>query len=1254
MNKIYRLIWLRTREMWVAVSEKVAAGWFRRPLMVGALVMSALLASGGQAQAIDPTTLPTGGQVVTGNANISQSGNAMTISQHTDKMIANWNTFNVGQNASVAFRQPGASSVALNRIFDQNPSQIYGRLSANGQVFLLNPAGVYFGPTAQVDVGGLVASSLNLSNENFLTGKYHFENTGIAGSIINQGQIRTADGGYVAFLSPRITNEGTISTPGGTVALAAGDKVSLDFTGDKLVTFTVDQGTIDALIENKGLIKADGGLVKMTAKAADELTRAVMNNSGVIEAKGLTAKGGRIILDGHEVTNSGRLDASARASDAIPNSPDGTGGAISLLGTSKVTLTGNATLDASGDSGGGSIIIGGNYRGKGPEPNAKETYVGDNVKITADAITSGDGGRVIVWADDKTIFNGGISARGGALGGDGGFVETSGHKLKIGETAFVDTRAPFGITGSWLLDPNNITIAAAGGDFTGAQVTGWLGSSDVIITTSDMDNGYSTDGGSSYTPAGSAGDGDIFVNDSITWSSHKLTLDAWRNIKINRELFGSAAAQLALYYGQGAVNAGNTATYKVSAPVNLGAGNNFSTKLGHDVSETAYTVITSLGAADSVTGTDLQGINGNKGGNYALGANIDASSTSGWNGGAGFLPIGTSASQFTGQLDGLGHAITGLYINRPESDAATGGYNIGLFGSTDYVAKIRNTGLIGGQASGFEYVGGLVGWNRGTIEYSYATGTVSSPSSSVGGLVGRNNGPISNSYATGAVSSYNIAGGLVGVNNFATISNSYATGAVSGNKYVGGLVGCNYNTDKKIEYSYATGSVTGNYCVGGLVGKNDGGTISNSYWDTETSGQATSDGGTGLTTAQMMQRANFTGFDFDAVWYLPDNFQGNTRPFLRSEYSTTIGNAHQLQLMDMDKGASYTLANNIDMSELKQAAGMWGGTGASANKGFVPVGNDTNKFTGQFNGQGFTVTGLYIYRPGTDYAGLFGYTDGAAISNAGITGGSVTGHDYVGGLAGYNNSSAIENSYATGVVTGNDYVGGLAGMNNGTISNSYATGTVSGTSYVGGLAGYNSSTIEYSYATGTVSGTNYAGGFVGYDDGGSSSYTANFWDTETSGTTLGVGSGNLDNVTGRATSAMMTRKNFTDAGWLFNADNWGMYSAGSDVNISYPYLSKRFPAAPQIVSGTLTGDGVAGKTVRLAKGGVDYGPSSAGANRFYYFAVDSGSIAEADPYLLYISDSAVKGGAVYKYNGPRNLDSVLSYTWEQKRGGPSG
>jgi len=166
-----------------------------------------------------------------------------------------------------------------------------------------------------VDVGGLVASSLSLTNENFLAGKYVFENSGVAGSITNQGTIRTASGGYVAFLSPKITNEGTISTPNGMTALASGDKVSLDFTGDKLVNFTVDQGAIDALIENKGLIQADGGAVILSAKAVDALTRTVVNNEGIIEARSMESKNGIIRLDGGEegtVSVSGTLDASGK------------------------------------------------------------------------------------------------------------------------------------------------------------------------------------------------------------------------------------------------------------------------------------------------------------------------------------------------------------------------------------------------------------------------------------------------------------------------------------------------------------------------------------------------------------------------------------------------------------------------------------------------------------------------------------------------------------------------------------------------------------------------------------------------------------------------------------------------------------------------------------------------------------------------------------------------------------------------------
>ena len=435
MNKIYKLIWSKKKEAWVAVSEKVAAGWFRRPIVVGALSIAVLLATGGTAKAIDPNALPTGGQVVAGQANIAQSGNAMTVNQQTDKMIANWNTFNIGQNASVAFQQPGASSVALNRILDQNPSQIYGRLSANGQVFLLNPAGVYFGPTAQVDVGGLVASSLSLSNENFLAGKYHFENTGIAGAVSNMGQIRTADGGYVAFLSPRITNEGTITAPGGTVALAAGDKVSLDFTGDRLVIFTVDQGAIDALIENRGLVKADGGLVKMSAKAADELIQAVVNNEGIIEAKGIANKGGRIILDADQVIQSGSLDVSheSGAAGSIDIAATGmlmntggmsatghTGGNISVSGRAIIEA---GSLDASGAAAGGHIHLN--------ATESMEQTAGSRISANA---TQGQAGTIRAEAQGGAYLSGAYSAS--ATGGN--ISITADSLVLAGATAHAD------------------------------------------------------------------------------------------------------------------------------------------------------------------------------------------------------------------------------------------------------------------------------------------------------------------------------------------------------------------------------------------------------------------------------------------------------------------------------------------------------------------------------------------------------------------------------------------------------------------------------------------------------------------------------------------------------------------------------------------------------------------------------------------------------------------------------------------------
>ncbi|MFA5906782.1 MAG: hypothetical protein WC836_22825, partial [Desulfobacula sp.] len=255
-----------------------------------------------------------------------------------------------------------------------------------------------------------------------------------AGSVVNQGRITAADGGYVALLAPEVRNEGIITAKLGSVVMGAGERVTLDMEGDGLINFEVDQKIADASIKNKGMICADGGMAIMSAGTADNLISSVVNNEGIVLARSISNKNGIIRLEGNEVTNSGTLDVSGKNTGE-------TGGTIKVLGE-KTTLDGNAVVDASGDAGGGTILIGGNYQGKGPEANAKETTIGRDVKITADAIQTGNGGKVIAWADDKTTFNGSISAKGGALSGNGGFVETSGHTLKTGDTAVVDTRAP--------------------------------------------------------------------------------------------------------------------------------------------------------------------------------------------------------------------------------------------------------------------------------------------------------------------------------------------------------------------------------------------------------------------------------------------------------------------------------------------------------------------------------------------------------------------------------------------------------------------------------------------------------------------------------------------------------------------------------------------------------------------------------------------------------------------------------------------
>ena len=315
MNHVYRLVWSHRRNGWVAVSE-IARGRKKgsgRRLTLAALSLTAAVAQAG----------PSGGQVVSGNGQISSSGNTTTVTQSSQNLSLNWQTFNIAPQETVDFVQPSTTAVAVNHILGNSGSQILGHLNANGQVYLINPNGILFGAGSQVDVGGLVASTLEANATNTAGNTRSFSGSG-TGSVVNEGTITAANGGYVVLLGNRVSNVGTIVAQLGTVGFGAGSAVTLTFSGDSLVSMQVDRSTLNNLAANGGLIQADGGRVIMTAGAQNALLASVVNNTGVIEARTVEDHDGTITLLGGmtagQVNVGGTLDASA------PNG--GNGGAI--------------------------------------------------------------------------------------------------------------------------------------------------------------------------------------------------------------------------------------------------------------------------------------------------------------------------------------------------------------------------------------------------------------------------------------------------------------------------------------------------------------------------------------------------------------------------------------------------------------------------------------------------------------------------------------------------------------------------------------------------------------------------------------------------------------------------------------------------------------------------------------------------------------------------------------------------------------
>lgn len=821
LNHSYRLVWSEVLSTYVPVAEHVRGRG--KKSRNGKALLTALaigLSAAAFAQTAPPNNaLPTGGAITAGSGSISQAGNVMTVQQNTHKLIANWNSFNIGKDATVNFVQPSASSQALNRITGQSASQIFGQLNANGQVYLVNPNGIVFGRDSQVNVGGLVASTLKLSDADFLNGQLKLTNANGAGNITNLGDLK---GKVVALIAPRVSNQGAITADTGSAVLASGNTVRLDFTGDGLVTVNVDEGTFNALVENKGLIQADGGLVVMTAKTADTLLSTVVNNEGTIQARTLANKSGRILLlgdmDKGQAQIAGTLDASA---------PHGGDGGFIDTSAAQVNIqdgTQVTTIAAKGKSGmwlidptDFNIVAGtGAQTSSSIGATTLQNNLGyGNVTIT-NASSGSDEGNIninsaISWSANSLILN---ATKNININADVTVTGTGGLELNHGSTGKVNVRmlAP---------DVSNGMGFVGRVDFNGSGGLKIANASVTVIrdiaglqaipndTTGKFALGANIDLASvaNFTPIGGTG-------------SFKGFFDGLGNVITNLKTQG-------LSFGAYQKNAGLFSVVQDGIIRNVGVGN------------AAINV-----AATTNGGGDLIGI---LAGGFSNTSNVQSGIFNVWASGAI-----TGANQFTGGLVGSFESYQGKLLTADNVRT-----NVGI--------QIDNTHNWFGGA-----IGGVFGNAQGNgspsqvgpvIKNAYAMGNITQKTSltkdydaGIGGLIGKLvAAQLSNSYATGSITltgtatNINNVGGLVGVSgdtNLAgqtsnnQITDVFATGNVTAKNNVGGLIGYLADTPT-ITRAYAAGqaNVAANATTkGGLVGSyygvNHANNITHSFYNT--------------------------------------------------------------------------------------------------------------------------------------------------------------------------------------------------------------------------------------------------------------------------------------------------------------------------------------------------------------------------------------------------------------------------------------
>ena len=518
-----------------------------------ACALLAISSASVSANPLDPS-------VISGQASFSATGNTLTVT-NTPGTIINWQGFSIKSNEVTNFAQQSAASTVLNRVVGSDPSSILGTLQSNGRVFLINPNGILFGAGAVVDVAGLVASTLSLSDADFLAGNNHYTQVPGAGNISNAGNISAQDGGQIYLIAPNVENTGVITAPNGEILLAAGASVDLVSTSDpnlrvnitapagdatnvgQLIASSGSLGLFGTVVSNSGMVNADsatmqggkivfkaslraeaggtitangtsGGSVDISAaRSLDPNAPGVVIQTGSIAANGAAGTGGSVNISGDSILSSAAIDTdgataggqisvqaanralSTSSAHYTADSTQGQGGDIlvsadvsnytsgsySATGMTggNITVAGNeiklaaAQLDASGTNGGGTIHVGGLMHGAAGFAaqgtalgNATNVLVNSATTLKADALQTGNGGEVVLWSDQSMRFTGNISAKGGALSGNGGNAEVSGL-TSFGYGGLTDLSAANGLNGTLLLDPHNITIVAGSGSLAG-------------------------------------------------------------------------------------------------------------------------------------------------------------------------------------------------------------------------------------------------------------------------------------------------------------------------------------------------------------------------------------------------------------------------------------------------------------------------------------------------------------------------------------------------------------------------------------------------------------------------------------------------------------------------------------------------------------------------------------------------------------------------------------------------------------------